>query len=323
MGEMAKEVRIMTAARMAAEMLLMVMVGIAVGKLGIVKEDFSAQLTGLVTDICLPCLILYSFWTDFSFDDLVNCRTLLLLSVLELILGFLAGAVFIKLFHNSESGRVMRLGCMFTNFTFIGIPLMESLFGESILLYCMIFLLPVRLGLYSLPQLLLLSPERRAQMTHRPFSQLAREFLSPPIAALLLGILMYLSGWRFPAIISDVVAMLKSLCAPLGMLLCGISLAPLHFREIFRPSCIPFTLVRTLLLPVFLFLTCISFGITGSVRATAVFCVACPCASLVVPLTIRYGSEPSSQHIAGSCVFLSTLLSVATIPLWDALLNYF
>lgn len=312
----------MVAARMAVEMLIVVMIGIAVGKLNIVKEDFAEQLTKFVIDICLPCLILYSLWMKFSLEDLLNCRALILLSILELLVGFLLGSVFCVIFRGSAGGRIMRLGSMFTNFTFIGIPLMESLFGETILFYCVIFLLPVRIGLYSLPRVLLLPPRERTQIAKRPLLQRICSFFSPPITALLVGIIMYLTGWRFPVVISDVVSIMKSLCAPLGMLLCGISLAPLRLRDIFLPLCIPFSLIRTLVLPALLTGVCLLFDITGPVRATAVFCVACPCASLIVPFTIRYDPEPESQHIAGSCVFLSTLFSTFTIPLWNMILTH-
>ena len=150
----------MIAVTLAIELLLMNLIGIFIRKSKITNNDFTDRLTAVVMKFCIPCLIFYSISnaTEFSMEALSNCLMVILLGAAALLISLGVGQVFYLLHHKSGHGRIVRYGLTFSNFSFMGIPVMAALFGETGTFYYAFFLIPIRIGYYALSERLMTPP---------------------------------------------------------------------------------------------------------------------------------------------------------------------
>ena len=298
-------------------LVLYVGVGIFVQKRRLVGEDFDRQLNALYSDVILPCMIFNSLQLDFDPADLKNCAVLLALSVGYLALSALCGQATFRLI-GGDLGRVTRFGLIFTNFTLMGFPLMEELFGEHTLFYFVVFLIPLRMVFYSGAKVLLSPPE----LTHprTTWAQKLRHYFSPPMVAVFLGLAFYLLQWRLPGVLGKTVEGLGDASSVLGMITCGLVLGKHPLRKLLRPRYLLVSGLRLLALPALFFLLLRFLPVSQEIREVVVVCAALPVASLTASFTLRYNRDPEAQFDAAGAVLVSHLLCVFTIPVWTYLL---
>ena len=105
-----------------------------------------------MVDLCLyvtlPFNILNSFFVDWKWEMLISCSVILLLSV-----GYNAVSVFLSsvLFKKAPQDRkkTLRYGTIVSNGGFLGNPIIEGVYGTSGLFYASIFMIPVRIVMWS------------------------------------------------------------------------------------------------------------------------------------------------------------------------------
>ena len=331
---------------LAAEMLLMTFVGIFIQKKHIASETFAGELTKFMMNIALPCLIFQSMTSvDASWEQLVNCGVVFLCSLLVCAINFALGQLFYRLLHKSSYGRIVRYGIIFTHFSFMGIPLVEMLYGAEGLLYYSIFLIPIRALYYGLTELLLTPPESRKD--RETFGGLLIKTLTNPcLVAVIVGLVFYIifglviSDFTWDSVlpagpaaaaagvctcISWVISKLTALCTPLGLLICGMTLGKMNFRELLDIRFLRLPILRCVVLPtIFLgVLKLIELLFHPDILILSVVLVysSLPIASLIPAYTIRYDPDPRTQAEAAGALLYSTLLSMITVPIWCRILS--
>lgn len=304
----------MLALTLVVELVLYVAVGIFLQKRRLVGEDFDRQLSVIYTDIFLPCLIFDSFQLSFDPADLKNCAVLLVLAVGYFAVSALAGQLAFRLLKG-DFGRIVRFGLIFTNFTLMGFPIVEALFGAHALFYLVVFLIPLRFVFYTAPKTML------TEGTHLTLSQKLKAFLTPPMGAVFVGLVFYLCQWQLPQVLADVAAGFHAAATPVGMLTCGLVLGKRPFKRLLRKKYLLVSLLRLLAMPALFYLLLLPLPVSQEIRQVVVTCAALPVASLTASFTLRYNPSLDAQFDAAGSVLISHLLSIATIPLWAALLS--
>lgn len=311
----------MTAVSLAVQLILMTGIGLFAVKARIVGEDFEKQLTALIMKIILPCMIVKSMMGVFSWDQLKLCGRLLILAVvLWAVTSALAQLVY-RLLGKTPSARILRFSMMYTNFTFVGIPVIEALYGESGVFCFVVFVVPYRMIYYSSAEPLL-SPPGLARK-ERTAAQRLKGWFSPPVIAVLVGLTLYLTQLKLPTPLADTISSLGSCASPLGMLLCGMSLGKYPIRRLLKPRYFRVPLVRNLLLPALVLVLTLLGRLEREVAQLIVMFSALPVASLLAAFTIQYDPDRETQFEAAAAVLLSTVFSAVTIPLWAFLVSVF
>lgn len=303
----------MLALTLVVELILYVVAGLFLQKRHMVGEDFDRQLSVIYTDIFLPCLIFDSFQLSFDPSDLRNCAILLVLSVGYFLISALVGQIAFRLLKG-DFGRIVRFGLIFTNFTLMGFPIVETLFGSHALFYFVVFLIPLRFVFYTAPKTML------TQGTHLSLSQKLKAFLTPPMVAVFVGLLFYLCQWHLPQALADVVAGFHAAATPVGMLTCGLVLGKRPLRRLLRWQYLLVSLLRLLAMPALFYVVLLPLPVTQEIRQIIVLCAALPVASLTASFTLRYNPSLDAQFDSAGTVLISHLLSIATIPLWAMVL---
>lgn len=308
----------MTAAKLAIQLILMVGIGLFAGRSGIVKGDFDKQLTSLLMKICLPCMIVKSMMGAFSWEELKNCGRLVVIALILWAVTFGLSQAAYRIMGKTATARIMRFSMVYTNFTFIGIPVVEALYGDLGVFYFVVFLVPYRMIYYSSAEPMLSPPGHK--QAARTWQAKLKGWFSPPVVAVFVGLVLYLTQLKLPAPITGVINSLGSCASPMGMLLCGISLSKYPIQKLFKPKYFSFPLVRNLVIPAITLGLALICRLDTQLAQVAVMFTALPTASLLAAFTIQYDPEPESQFEAAASVFLSTLCAALTIPLWATLL---
>ena len=310
----------MVAVNLAIQMILMLLVGLLAVRLHIVGADFDKQLTSLVMKIVLPCMIVKSMMGAFSVEALKNSGRLVLLSIALLLISFALAQLVYRLMGKTSSARVVRFSMIFTNFTFVGIPVMEALYGDMGVFYFVIFVVPYRMVYYSSAQPMLTPPGQ--EKVRRSTWETVKGWLSPPMIAVFVGLALYLTQLKLPVPISGAINSIGSCASPLGMLLCGMSLGKYPLRKLFRPRYFLVPLLRNFLLPALTLGLALLIGLEKELTQIVVMFAALPVASLLAAFAIQYDPNEETQFEAAAAVLLSVIFCAVTIPLWANILEF-
>ena len=305
----------MLAGTLALKLLLFIAIGFAATKLKVVAGDFNKQFTKFLTSIILPCMIVNSMYgMDYSLEELKNCGYLLLLSIAFLVIEFIMGQIAYLLAGKNGSARIMRFGMIFTNFSFMGFPVVEALYGNQGIFYFAIFLVPIRIFYYSSAKVLLSPPDENAKK--ESLLTVIKKTLNPSIVAVFVGVFFYLTGIRLPDTIAYVMSSLAATCSPLGMMLCGITLGYYPLKKLLQVRYFRLTLIRNFLIPSIFYVLAWATALPYDLAQIVIICAALPVSTLMVAFCVQYDPDPESNFESAGSVFYSTLISIATIPLW-------
>lgn len=308
----------MTAARLSIQLVLTVGIGLFTVKRRIIGEDFEKQLTTLILNILLPCMIIKSMLGTFSWEQLKNCGRLLVIAVVVWVITYGLGQLLFLSMRKTASARIMRFSVMYTNFTFVGIPVMEAFYGDLGVFYFAVFLVPYRIIYYSSAEAFL-SPISAGRTT-RSVKEKLSIWLSAPVISVFIGLLLYLTQLPLPEPVINVVTSLGNCASPLGMLLCGMSLGKYPVRRLLRFRYLWFPMVRNLLLPALFLVLAILIGLEKELAQIVIMFAALPIASLLAAFMIQYDPDQEAQFEAAAAVLLSTIFAAVTIPLWSSVI---
>jgi len=311
----------MVALNLGIQMFLLMSAGFILCKLKVLPKDFDRGLTKLILCFTLPCLIIKSLCIDFDPAQLKEVFTTLLVSLLCIVLLFIMGQVSYLLCGKGAIGRVARFGTIFSNYTFVGMPVVEAFYGAHGLFLFTIFTLPVRLVFYVSPQFLLKSRED-AHSEKMTAAQRIKGFFSAPVVAVFIGLFFYFTGLRLPAIVNKTIASAASVCSPLGMMICGMFLARLDVKNVLKsPRIFICVLMRLIVAPTVVLLVLKLIGIEHDLLCVAVSFAGLPCASLLPSFAMQHANDDISAPMGSVAVFVSTILGIATLPIWATILG--
>ena len=276
--------------------------GFLAHKLGYLSKQTDQNLCRLLLGIIVPCLILGSVSAG---DTLPSTEEIVYYG-----LGFCAATFVPHLLGGTVKQQcVWRYSLIFSNMAFIGYPVSVALFGQEALFYAVILVLPFNLLSYSLGPLMLAGQAKFRW----------QQLLSPCIVASVIALMVALFHINMPALLGECLNFTGSLTTPLSLLLVGSLLADLPFGRAFTsPRLWALAAFRLLILPIMLWLLLKWTGIgTPLVANIAVILMAMPTALNGSMLAMEYGGD--TECMAQS-IFLTTLMSIITIPVLAALL---
>lgn len=305
----------MNAILMAIQILVTMLVGVIAKKLKVVGDDFRSKLSPFLLDICIPCLIVNSFINlEFDEEHFKSGLTLMLVAVLVVVILYIVGFVFKLVCKDKVFGAIGHYSIIFSNFTFMGIPVVQGLYGDEGVFFYMMFLMPIRVLYYVLMPFVLAPPNNR----HVSVKDIAKIFVSVPMIALYLALFLYLTQIKLPTFIAKPLGNISTLVSTMGIILIGVSLADVDFKEVFSKS-------ENIIMPIFnviiapvavLAVLTLLFGETMPHISLAVCVIyaALPTATMVPIWAAKYYDEERPIKLASVGIVVSTLVSVATLP---------
>lgn len=273
-------------------------------------------LSPLLMKITLPCTIFISMLRPYDPGFLAK-------GAIVIAMGFLlfGGSCAItwalaKVFRAPSGSRGMwAFTAAFCNNGFMGFPVALALFGEEGLALAALFGIPFNLLIYSLGARMVAADGDGSQ----PPIRLAQVLLTPINGAVVLGLLAYILQLAIPGALLTPIQHFANVTTPLSMFVTGMTLAGAGVSGLFRDrTVLTATFARLLLMPglSFLVLRLIPFS-DPLLPSLMIIIMAMPAPAVATILAQSYGGN---RELAAKVVFLSSLLCIATIPLFAILL---
>ncbi|HML47711.1 MAG TPA: AEC family transporter [Clostridia bacterium] len=289
-----------------ALLFLYALTGVLMRRIGILKAETRGAFVSLFMNITLPCMILASFDQVFTSDQLRDAGTVLLLSTGVLVLSGLTAFLLFRKKPDAERS-VLYFATLFSNSGNAGMPVASLVYGPAGVFYASIYLIPARLAMYTLGVALYAGKPKDKGAWAGIWTLLK----IPTVAVIPLGLLLMLSGHTLPVVLGDAVRNIGDMTAPLAMMLIGASLADGKPRELLERPVLWISFVRLILMPALCWGLLSLAGMQSLPVAVTVTLVAMPVAANTAILAEQYGAD---NRFASRCVFLSTVLSLVTVP---------
>jgi malate permease and related proteins len=278
----------------------------------IITPEVRTGIAKLVIDVTLPFLILFTF-SGMDGNETLLKNGLLVFTLTFVYLGVLyaVGSLSSRVQGlKGASGVVHSLHTMFGNIVFLAFPLLDALFpGGTGVFYAAVFQLASNTTLFTLGAYKLSAGEQKGSW---------RSMLNANTVALLLGLVIMVTGFTLPKPVMIAFEGLGRSTSPLSMVYIGALLAGMNVRtEIKKPSVYLVSFNKLLLVPIVLgYLTVLGLRALGIEMAREALFVlvmqaAMPCQTILVVMAHRYKSD---HQLAATNLFVSTILSIATLP---------
>ncbi len=294
----------------ALHQITVIFIGILAGfvcrKAEILTEEGTATVSNIVVKIILP---FYLFSAILNAGAGVEAGGVLLALGLSagmfLLSGLVALLVVPLLRPPAEDRGVYLFETMCGNVTYIGIPVCAAVLGGNAAFYASLLNIPYNLLCFSLGIWLLAGK--------LPL----KKILNPAFLAGAAAAVLYLLRVPVPAVILDGCAFIGQATSPCAMLVIGSVLGSVPLKEIFTEwRAIPYVLLRLVGLGALTALLLSFLDLDPILKGVLVLMASMPAATNSTMLCTIYGGN---RALSAKLIFLSTALSLATIPLWAAL----
>jgi len=301
---------------------LLVIIGIVGSKARIITLEGKDFLAGIIFNITLPFMFLTNFSKiEFSPRLLTNSLFVLGLTCFLLSLMLFAGWLMTKLLKMNQSDAIIyKAHSVFGNLVYLGFPLILALYGEEGLLYASMYQVVSNIFTWTVGVVIL------NQGKGSSLGQNLKRVLNLNTIAVFIGFTMFLFSIKLPSILLKPLSGLGDCTSYLSMLYLGAMLFYTTRKGLFSNRIVYIlSLSKLLFVPVilFLFLKLISISIPGKldslVISVLILQAAMPCMVNVVIMAKIFGAD---DKFAAANVFVSTLMSILTIPVILLLLSY-
>ena len=299
-------------------------IGFVSGKTGYLPEKAGTVVSKLVMRVTMPALILSKMLSaDFSADNYFDGLKLVAVALVTLLLIFAITRPFTRLMKIPDKSRnVYCMQSLFGNVIFFAFPLFQALFGDIGVLYALFFnvgndILLWTLGIY-------LAGKHKGG----GFGNALKHILNMNMIMFIIGLILVLSNLSAKlkgGVVYQTADMIGKATSPLSMIFVGLVMASSKgmFKNLGKKMLsILLALQKQLIVPVLaglVLLFAVKQGwISEVVMMIAVMQLAMPVGTLTVSIAAEYDSD---YEMAADNVFVSTLLSIITLPLIAYLLK--
>lgn len=291
------------------ELFIIMFLGYIIYKLKVVDDNFTKKYSKLILDVALPAMILSSVLNLEERQALGDVLTAFAVSaVLFFLLLPIIGFILAKVLRvkRDQEGLYIYMNT-FSNVGFMGFPVINALSGATGMFYAAIFNLVFNLSIFTLG-VWLMNKNNSEKSGFNP-----KLLCTPGVIVAALSIVIYFLNIKPPAIICDTIESIGSITSPSAMLIIGCTLAKMNLKSIFGDWRIyPWTIIKQLIIPLLLWIP-FTMVIKNELLLTITYILsAMPVANSAVLFANTYGGD---TELAARGVFLSTLISLITVPL--------
>ena len=209
----------------------MILVGFVIGEKGWFDDNSRGLLAKLVTQVALPCYMLYTITQRFTAADLLKMLPALRFPALSMVILLGIATAVAKIFAVRQDRRGLFISMFFnSNTIFVGLPINQALFGDASIPYVLIYYMCNTTFFWTLGTYLIQRDgEGEAQFDLK--TSLKKVF-SPPLMGFLLGLVMVMLQIKLPAFLASDLQYLGNLTTPLSMIFIGLSVSHVGVKQL-------------------------------------------------------------------------------------------
>lgn len=291
-------------------MFTLILVGYICYKLKLIDESFNKKLSDLLLMLVSPFLIFNSFQREFSKELLTGLLISLGLAVITHLFGILAAYVLLR--GRNPDVVIERFSVIYSNCGFIGIPIINGIFGSEGVFYITAYITIFNLFLWTQGLIMMNGVQSPKTMI--------KTLISPTLVSIILGFIFFIAQIRVPAIIFDSMEYVAAMNTPLAMIIAGVTIAQTNIWKIFiKPRIYLAVFLKLIFIPVIVLLIYSKLQLEVPVLAAAVLAAACPTGATGTVFAIRY---QKNALYASEIFAMTTLGALITIPVIMAVMDF-
>lgn len=297
---------------------LIMLVGFICQKIGVMNETGNKMISALVVQVANPALILAA---GINKTDTIEGKNLLfavLLAIGVYTLAIVSAIIVPKLLKISKRQLgTYKAMMVFSNIGFMGFPVISAVYGDQALLYASVFLIPFNILIYTWGIKIMTENNPKEENADKkiPWGKI----FNVGVISCIVTIILYVTKLPVPKMIETTVNYFSGLTAPLSMMVIGASMVKMKFKDLFlNKKMLVFMFIKMLVIPVIGVLLIKPLGLTRELVGVCLIMLATPVGSMNAMLSQQYDGD---YELASQGVALSTVLSVATMPLLSIILG--
>lgn len=209
----------------------MILVGFVIGEKGWFDDKSRGLLAKLVTQVALPCYMLYTITQRFTAADLLKMLPALRFPALSMVILLGIATAVARIFAVRQDRRGLFISMFFnSNTIFVGLPINQALFGDDSIPYVLIYYMCNTTFFWTLGTYLI---QRDGEGEARfDLKTSLKKVFSPPLMGFLLGIVLVMLQIKLPAFLASDLQYLGNLTTPLSMIFIGLSVSHVGVKQL-------------------------------------------------------------------------------------------
>lgn len=297
------------------ELFIMIFMGVAIVKAGIVKDEESKVLSKIVLYLVIPCVIVNAFQVDYTAQTVKGLMIAFVASVILQIILLIIVALMGKVLSLNE---VEVASVYYSNSGNLIVPIVTFILGKEWVLYGCVFMSV---------QLVFLWTHCKKIISRERSYDWKKIVLNINMISIVVGVVLFFTRIRLPEVIDNTIGAVGNMIGPASMIVTGMLFAGMNLKQIFANKRVYFvSFLRMLVVPL-IALVLIKGSRLANLSADApkimliVFlAVITPSASTVTQMCQVYGND--SQY-ASAINVVTTLSAIITMPVMVLLFENF
>lgn len=290
------------------KLFITLVLGFYLNKKNIIDKATSTKLSAFIVKVTCPALVISSVLGDKMSGNKSEVFFVFLIGIgLYALLPILSYLLTRILHIKKQNMGIYQFMFIFANTSFMGYPIVESMFGKSAIFYSSILHMPFNILVFSYG-IYLVSKDNEEQAKFNP-----KVLINTGILASLLALIIYFLELNIPDNISETISFIGDMTPALSMIVLGASLAQYSLKDMLTDKKIYImSVIRLIILPVVGYYFISSLTTNHMIIGIVTITLGLPVASMSVMLSSEYRGPVKTASMG---VFITTIASIITIPL--------
>ena len=285
-------------------MFIIIITGVICYKVKLIDKETNKKLADLVLMLVNPLVIFVSYQREFEATLLNGLLISLGLAVATHLFGILITMLILPKKNHEDNIGIERFAVIYSNCGFMGIPLVNGIFGSEGVFYITAYLTIFNLFAWTHGMIAVSGKSDK--------KSIIQAIISPLVIATVAGFIMFVCRISLPGTITSALAYIGDMNTPLAMLVAGATIAQADIPKLLKKvRAYYITAIKLLLMPIAMLFIFHFFNLPRTVLITAVLAAACPAAATVNLFALRFDKD----YLYASELFaITTIFSLITIP---------
>lgn len=292
---------------------MIILLGYILGKKKWITEYTNRQLTEILLSVAMPAALFTAFPRQFDYSSLNDFLAGLVGAIVVFATLVMASKILFRPKKLHSRAHAHQFAFIFNNASFLGYPLVYTLFGETMLMAYGGFSVVFNILLFSYG--IYLFEKKISQETIRKIA------FNPNILAVLLGFLLFVLPFdtQLPDFINNFLSYIGGIMTPLSLICIGFLLSRANLNDIWQKKRLFVTSGLQLTAGPLLTLLVVSLmGLPQHIKVMLVLLQSLPTATTLGLFSEKYGGDTVE---ASEIVMVSTFLSIITLPIMSLVMN--
>ncbi len=285
-------------------MFLIMLLGFFCYKIKILNHETNRKLSDFLLLIVNPLLIFNSYQREFNKELLLGLEISFVLAFVSHLVAMGVARLVIR-GKDKQDNSLERFSAVYSNCGFIGIPLINSLFGSEGVFYLTAYLTVFNVLIWTHGVVLMTG--------QKDMKAILKTLVSPTFIAIIAGLVLFLINVRIPEVLYRSMDYVASMNTPLAMIIAGATMAQSQLKKVLLKGRIYLVVImKQLVIPAILVILFHKLPIDNMILTTTVIAAGCPVAATGMLFALRF----NKNHLYASELYsVSTVTSLVTIPI--------